>query len=109
MDLNPKICTSSITNSIFLELKAQKQVREIGIWEWLWIGVVLVRNYGLWRRRLWFGPQAGLLFGPKGPSEAETHDTNTIATCKAKRCFRRRAINQLSQVFILLVSTTGEW
>ena len=69
----------------------------------------MVRNYGLWRRRLWFGPQAGLLFGPKGPSESETRDTNTIAACKAKRCFRRRAINQLSQVFILLVSTTGEW
>lgn len=56
---------------------------------WLWIRVVLVRNYGLWRRRLEFRPQAGLLFGPKGPSEAETRDTNTIAISKAKRCFTR--------------------
>lgn len=52
----------------------------------LWIGVFLVRNYGLWRRSLEFRPQAGLIFGPKGPSEAETHDTNTIAISKAKRC-----------------------
>lgn len=42
MDLNPKICISTITIPFFR-------------------------------------PQAGLLFGPKGPSEAEIHDTNTIA------------------------------
>ena len=44
MDLNPKICTSSITNSIFLELKAQKQERlgsgnGFGL-ESFWLGIM---------------------------------------------------------------------